>query len=149
MRAVVQRVSEAQVSVDGNVVGAVGRGLCVLACVMDGDTIDDALWLAKKVSGLRVFPDAEDKMNLAVKDVQGGVLAISQFTLAGDVRRGSRPSFTSAMEPERASRLFSEFCQQIRQLGISCETGRFQTHMEVSLKNDGPVTILLDSHKNF
>lgn len=149
MRAVVQRVSEAQVSVGVDVVGAIGRGLCVLACVMEGDTLDDALWLARKVSGLRIFPDAEDKMNLAVKEVEGRVLAISQFTLAGDVRRGSRPSFTSAMAPDHASELFSDFCQQIRRLGIVCETGQFQTHMEVSLKNDGPVTILLDSHKTF
>lgn len=149
MRAVVQRVSHAQVCVDGEVVGRIERGLCVLGCVMAGDTLSDALWLAKKLAALRIFPDAEDKMNLSLTDVQGSVLAVSQFTLAGDARKGSRPGFSSAMAPEPARELFLAFCEQLRTLGIVCETGRFQTHMEVSLQNDGPVTILLDSRKTF
>jgi D-aminoacyl-tRNA deacylase len=149
MRAVVQRVNEAQVRVAGEIVGSIERGLCVLACVMDGDTRDDALWLAKKVAALRIFSDEADKMNLSVKDVQGSVLAVSQFTLAGDVRKGSRPSFMAAMVPESAQELFCLFCDHVRALGIICETGRFQTHMEVSLRNDGPVTILLDSQRTF
>src|SRR5690606_24336227 len=125
--------------VDGEIVGRIERGLCVLACVMSDDTSSDAAWLAKKIAALRIFPDADDKMNLALRDVQGSVLAVSQFTLAGDARKGSRPGFSSAMAPELANQLFMAFCEQVRALGIVCETGRFQTHMEVSLQNDGPV----------
>lgn len=149
MRAVVQRVQEAKVDVDGETVGRIARGLCVLVGVGKDDVEADAESLADKVVGLRIFEDAEGKMNQSLLEVGGSVLAISQFTLYGDVRRGKRPSFTDAMEPTRANQLFEHFCAQVKQSGASVETGRFRAHMLVSLANDGPVTILLDTKKLF
>lgn len=149
MRAVVQRVKRAEVTVDSSSVGAIGTGLCVFVGVVVGDEEKDIIALAKKVAQLRIFEDAEGKMNASVHDVGGAVLAVSQFTLAGDVRKGNRPSFISAMDPERAAAFFDRFCEEVRKLGLVVQTGRFRTHMEVTLVNDGPVTILLDSRKSF
>jgi len=149
MRAVVQRVSRAQVTVHGEITGQIGLGLLVLLGVGRDDTEADAIYLAEKIAGLRVFEDAGGKMNLSVQDVGGGVLAVSQFTLYGDVRRGKRPSFAAAAPPEKARQLYEFFVQQIRAVGLPCETGRFQETMKVELANEGPVTILLDSAKGF
>jgi D-tyrosyl-tRNA(Tyr) deacylase len=149
MRAVVQRVSRAQVAVDGEIVGEVGRGLLVLLGVTHADTEPDADYLAGKIVGLRVFEDENGKMNLDTAAVGGGILAVSQFTLYGDVRRGKRPSFDAAAKPERARQLYEYFAERIRTAGLPCQTGRFQEMMEVELVNDGPVTILLDSSKTF
>lgn len=149
MRAVVQRVTFAKVTVSEQVVGSVDCGLCVLVGVARGDNEADAHWLAGKVTAARVFSDAADRMNLSVADVSGGILAISQFTLLGDMRRGTRPSFSSALEPGRAEVLFELFCDSCRERGVPTETGRFRTHMEVSLENSGPVTLLIDSKKAF
>lgn len=149
MRAVVQRVSRAQVTVDGEVVGAIDRGYVVLLGVAREDTPEAADYLAEKVAGLRVFEDAEGKLNLAITDVGGAVLAVSQFTLYGDVRRGRRPGFDRAGRPEEAEPLYERFVAQLRQRGVQVATGRFRTHMQVELVNDGPVTILLDSEKTF
>jgi D-tyrosyl-tRNA(Tyr) deacylase len=149
MRAVVQRVSRAQVAVDGEIVGEVGRGLLVLLGVTHADTEPDADYLAGKIAGLRVFEDENGKMNLDVASISGGVLVVSQFTLYGDVRRGKRPSFDAAAKPERARELYEYFAARIRAAGLPCQTGRFQEMMEVELVNDGPVTILLDSAKAF
>jgi D-tyrosyl-tRNA(Tyr) deacylase len=147
MRAVVQRVSRAQVTVDGIVTGKINCGLLVLLGVARGDTQADADYLADKISGLRIFEDAEGKMNLSVTEMDGSVLVVSQFTLYGDVRRGKRPSFDTAAPPEQARKLYEYFVERIRAAGLPCETGRFQEMMEVELVNDGPVTILLDSAK--
>src|SRR6202167_1609791 len=149
MRAVVQRVSRAQVAVDGEVAGEIGLGLLVLLGVDREDTEADATYLAEKIAGLRVFEDAEGKMNRSLQDVGGNVLAVSQFTLYGDVRRGKRPSFDAAALPEKARQLYEFFVKQIRAAGLRCETGRFQEMMKVELVNEGPVTILLDSAKGF
>jgi D-aminoacyl-tRNA deacylase len=149
MRAVVQRVSSASVAVEGRVVGQIGPGLLVLLGVAAGDAATDADYLAEKIAGLRIFEDAAGKMNLSVIDVGGAVLAVSQFTLYGDVRRGKRPSFDDAARPERARELYEYFVAQIEQRGLRCETGQFQAMMSVSLVNEGPVTILLDSSKAF
>jgi D-tyrosyl-tRNA(Tyr) deacylase len=149
MRAVVQRVSRAQVAVNGETTGEIGLGLLVLLGVRRDDTEADAIYLAEKIAGLRVFEDAQEKMNLSVKDVGGAVLAVSQFTLYGDVRRGKRPSFDAAAPPEKARQLYEFFVEQIRAAGLRCETGRFQEMMRVELVNEGPVTILLDSGKAF
>ncbi len=149
MRAVVQRVSRAAVKVGGEIVGEIGAGLLVLLGVAQDDREADADYLADKIIGLRIFEDAEGKMNLAVADVGGAVLTVSQFTLFGDVRRGKRPSFDAAARPELALRLYEYFVEKIRAAGLRCETGRFQEMMEVELVNDGPVTILLDSRKLF
>jgi D-tyrosyl-tRNA(Tyr) deacylase len=149
MRAVVQRVSRAQVAVDGEVVGEIGHGLLVLLGVGAGDTRVDADYLAEKIVGLRIFEDAGRKMNLAVAEVGGTVLAVSQFTLYGDVRRGKRPSFDGAAAPQMARELYEYFVGKIRAAGLRCETGRFQETMQVELTNEGPVTILLDSGKAF
>ena len=149
MRAVVQRVSRASVSVDTQVVGHIDAGLCALVGVAEDDTDEDARALAHKLSRLRIFGDAEAKMNLDVTQVGGSLLAISQFTLLGDVRRGHRPSFSQAMPPERANQLFELFCQTARAKGLRVETGRFRASMQVSLVNEGPVTILLDTKKLF
>ena len=149
MRAVVQRVSRAQVAVDGEIVGEVGRGLLVLLGVTHADTEVNADYLADKIAGLRVFEDENGKMNLDVAAVAGGILVVSQFTLYGDVRRGKRPSFDAAAKPERARQLYEYFAERIRAAGLPCQTGRFQEMMEVELVNDGPVTILLDSAKTF
>jgi D-tyrosyl-tRNA(Tyr) deacylase len=149
MRAVVQRVSRAQVAVKGEIAGQIGLGLLVLLGVGREDVEADATYLAAKVCGLRVFEDAQGKMNLNVQDVGGSVLAVSQFTLYGDVRRGKRPSFDGAAPPEKARRLYEFFLEQIRAARLLCETGRFQEMMTVELANEGPVTILLDSEKGF
>jgi D-tyrosyl-tRNA(Tyr) deacylase len=149
MRAVVQRVSRAQVTVNGNVAGEIGMGLLVFLGVGDGDTEADAAYLAEKVSGLRIFEDQQGKMNRSVQDLGGSVLAVSQFTLYGDVRRGKRPSFDAAAAPEKARQLYELFVERFRAAGLRCETGRFQEMMTVELVNEGPVTILLDSAKAF
>ena len=149
MRAVVQRVSRASVKLDGEVTGAIGLGLLVLVGVGRDDIEADADYLADKVAGLRVFEDDAGKMNLSVKEVRGAVLAVSQFTLFGDVRRGKRPSFDAAARPERARELYEYFIGCTRALGLRCETGRFQAMMDVESVNSGPVTILLDSKKLF
>jgi D-tyrosyl-tRNA(Tyr) deacylase len=149
MRAVVQRVSRAQVTVNGERTGQIGHGLLVLLGVGREDTEADANYLAEKICGLRVFEDDAGKMNLALADVGGSVLAVSQFTLYGDVRRGRRPSFAGAAPPEKAREFYEFFVEQIRAAGLRCETGRFQEMMKVELVNEGPVTILLDSEKGF
>ncbi len=149
MRAVVQRVSRASVTVDGAVVGQIERGLLVLVGAAEGDAVADADALARKVAGLRVFPDADGKMNLDVQQVGGAVLAVSQFTLLGDCRKGRRPSFVGAARPEVASPLFDRYVEATRALGLRCETGIFQADMKVELLNDGPVTLLIDTGKLF
>ncbi|HLW86405.1 MAG TPA: D-aminoacyl-tRNA deacylase [Candidatus Sulfotelmatobacter sp.] len=149
MRAVVQRVSSAKVTVKGNIAGEIGLGLVILLGVGHADTEADAAYLAEKISGLRVFEDDQGKMNRSVQDVGGSVLAVSQFTLYGDVRRGKRPSFDAAAPPERARQLYEFFVERIRAASLRCETGRFQEMMKVELVNEGPVTILLDSAKEF
>ena len=149
MRAVAQRVSRAKVTVNGWISGEIGHGLLVLLGVGHGDTEADASYLAEKIAGLRIFEDADGKMNLSVQDVGGSVLAVSQFTLYGDVRRGKRPSFDAAAPPEPARRLYEFFVERVQALGLRCETGRFQEMMQVELVNEGPVTILLDSGKAF
>ena len=149
MRAVVQRVSRASVAVEGKIVGQIGRGFLVLLGVGKNDATADADYLAEKISGLRVFEDSDVKMNLALADVNGAVLVVSQFTLLGDVRRGKRPSFDSAAAPDQARKLYKYFVERLRALGLRCETGAFQAMMQVELVNHGPVTILLDSEKKF
>lgn len=149
MRAVVQRVSRAQVTVGGEITGKIERGLLILLGVSTTDTEAGADYLAEKIAGLRIFEDEGGKMNLATGEVGGSVLVVSQFTLYGDVRRGKRPSFDAAARPEQARQLYEYFVDQIRAAGLHCETGRFQEMMLVELVNDGPVTILLDSTKAF
>jgi D-tyrosyl-tRNA(Tyr) deacylase len=149
MRAVVQRVARAEVRVDGEVVGKIGPGLCVLVGVGREDGDDDAPVLADKVAGLRIFEDADGKMNLDLTQVGGALLAISQFTLFGDTRKGRRPSFGEAMEPVRAAELFERFCAACRERGVTVETGRFRAQMHVDLVNEGPVTILVDTKRVF
>src|SRR5262245_46157075 len=149
MRAVVQRVKRASVTVDERVVGEIGGGLLVLLGVSKSDRESDADYLIDKVIGLRIFEDDQGKMNRSVAEVSGAILMVSQFTLYGDVRRGKRPSFDEAARTEEARRLYEYAVTKIRQAGLRCETGEFQAMMKVSLVNDGPVTILLDSEKNF
>ena len=149
MRAVVQRVSRAKVSVGEWTCGEIGLGLLVLLGVGHGDTEADASYLAEKIAGLRIFEDDDGKMNRSVLEAGGSVLAVSQFTLYGDVRRGKRPSFDGAAPPEPARRLYEVFVERIQAAGLRCETGRFQEMMQVELVNEGPVTILLDSGKGF
>jgi len=149
MRAVVQRVTRAQVAVNGEVTGRIGRGLVVLLGVGNADTESDADYMADKIVGLRVFDDDNGKMNLAVSDIRGEILVVSQFTLYGDVRRGKRPSFDAAAAPQRAHELYEYFLKRIRATDLVCETGRFQEMMQVELVNDGPVTVLLDSARTF
>ena len=149
MRAVIQRVSRASVKVDGAIVGRIEKGLLVLLGVAQDDTEADADYLTDKIAGMRVFEDADEKMNLAVTEVGGAILAVSQFTLYGDMRRGRRPSFDVAARPEQARRLYEYFVEKVRATGVRCETGKFQAMMEVELVNDGPVTILMDSKKSF
>ena len=149
MRAVVQRVSRAQVAVQGEVTGRINRGIVVLLAVGNADGESDADYLADKIVGLRIFEDESGKMNLAVSDIRGEVLVVSQFTLYGDVRRGKRPSFDAAASPQRARSLYEYFVERIRATGLVCQTGRFQETMQVELVNDGPVTIILDSAKTF
>ncbi len=149
MRAVVQRVSRARVTVGDDIAGEIGRGLLVLLGVGQEDGEDDADYLAEKIMGLRVFEDDSGKMNRAVGEVEGSVLVVSQFTLYGDVRRGKRPSFDAAAPPEKARTLYEYFVDRVLASGLRCETGKFQEMMQVEVVNDGPVTILLDSSKAF
>lgn len=149
MRAVVQRVSEAQVAVEGDVVGKIQCGLLVLLGVEQGDEEADVRYIANKTAGLRVFVDEAGKMNRSVQEIGGQVLAISQFTLLGDVRKGKRPSFITAEAPERADELYRSYCELLRDMGLEVERGVFQADMQVQLCNDGPVTIMLDSKKLF
>ena len=144
MRAVVQRVSQASVSVGDEVVGDVGRGVVVLVGVTHGDTEEQAEWLARKIAGLRIFEDNEGKMNAGLLDADGAALVISQFTLYADCRKGRRPSFTNAAMPEVAEPLVEHFAQALRDHGVPVETGVFGAHMLVEIYNDGPVTILLE-----
>jgi D-aminoacyl-tRNA deacylase len=149
MRAVIQRVSRARVTVNGEVTGEISTGLLVLLAIAQEDTDNDLDYMVDKISGLRVFEDSEGKMNLSLADVGGAILAVSQFTLYGDVRRGKRPSFDAAARPEQARVMYEQFVANIRAAGLRCETGRFQEMMDVELVNNGPVTILLDSSKLF
>ncbi len=149
MRACVQRVSRCSVTVEGQVVGQIGRGLLVLLGVTHGDTLADVDYLAEKTTGLRIFEDEAGKMNRSVLEVGGQILVVSQFTLWGDCRRGKRPSFTDAAPPDLAERLYDQFVAAVRQLGVPAATGTFRAHMDVALVNDGPVTLLLDSRKAF
>ena len=149
MRAIVQRVSRAQVSVGEEVVGRTGPGLLVLLGVSKNDAPADAEYLAAKILGLRIFDDGDGKMNLSLMETGGSILAVSQFTLYGDVRRGKRPSFDQAAPPTQGRELYEHFVAKVREAGVICETGRFQAMMQVELVNDGPVTILLDSERHF
>jgi D-tyrosyl-tRNA(Tyr) deacylase len=150
MRAVVQRVKRARVEVAGEVVGAIGQGLAVLVAAGTGDGAADVAYLVDKVANLRIFADAEGKMNRSVIDLAGGVLAVSQFTLYGDARRGRRPGFTGALEPILAEALVTDFVTGLRAAGVvEVATGVFRADMQLELVNDGPVTILLDSRKLF
>lgn len=149
MRAVVQRISRCRVTVEGSSVGEIGAGLLVLLGVSKVDAEPAADYLVEKIIGLRIFEDAEGKMNLSVQEAGGALLVVSQFTLYGDVRRGKRPSFDNAARPEEARWLYEYFVAKVRAAGLRCETGRFQAMMEVELVNSGPVTILLDSEKQF
>jgi len=145
MRAVIQRVASAQVRVDGQVVGQIGQGFLVLLGIAHADGDEEALYLARKIAGLRVFEDNDGKMNLALGDVGGSVLAVSQFTLYGDVRKGRRPSFIDAARPEHAEPLYQRFCRMLAAEGVAVQQGVFQAHMEIALVNDGPVTIWMDT----
>ena len=149
MRAVVQRVSRAKVTVAGEVTGEIGLGLMVLLGVADDDTQEDAGYLAEKLVGLRIFPDDEGKMNRSLVEAGGAMLVVSQFTLFGDCRKGRRPSFIKAARSEQAVDLYKAFVAEVRGRGIIVATGRFQEHMDVELVNDGPVTLLVDSRKEF
>lgn len=145
MRAVVQRVSEASVTVGEETVAAIQRGFLILLGIAQGDTDDEVAYLARKIAGLRVFEDDAGKMNLALADVQGEVLVVSQFTLCADLGKGRRPSFVHAADPAIAEELYSRFCELVEDAGIPCSRGVFQAHMAVSLVNDGPVTLWLDT----
>ena len=149
MRAVVQRVSRSEVTVDGRTTGKINKGLLVLLGVTHGDTSNDVDYIVDKTINLRIFEDENDKMNLSLKDIGGEMLAVSQFTLYGDCRKGRRPSFTNAAAPEEADKLYQEFVKKVSEQGINTETGEFGAHMMVDLVNDGPVTILLESNKSF
>ena len=145
MRAVVQRVSRGDVTVEGETTGAISKGLVVLLGVGRDDTEKEALYLADKISSLRIFEDEAEKMNLSLKDVGGAMLVVSQFTLYGNCSKGRRPSFGDAAPPDKADDLYNKFIEAVRFQGVAVETGRFQTHMEVSLVNDGPVTLIVES----
>ena len=149
MRAVVQRVSSSKVTVDGEVTGEINKGLLVLLGVTHEDTSKDVDYMIDKVLNLRIFEDENDKMNLSLKDIGGEVMAVSQFTLYGDARKGRRPSFSDAARPDVANPLYEEFVEKLRAQGITVGTGEFGAHMMVELTNDGPVTILLESKKAF
>jgi len=145
MRVVVQRVSEARVSIGDEVIGAIGPGLCILLGVGTKDTETAAEFLASKIINLRIFEDKQGKMNRSIRDLSGELLVVSQFTLYGDSRKGNRPSFTAAAAPEAAERLYEHFIQRLRQVGLKVATGKFRAHMKIALVNDGPVTLLLES----
>ena len=147
MRAVVQRVSSASVAADGQTVAAIERGFLVLLGVANGDTDREAEWLAEKIAGLRIFEDEAGKMNLSVQDIGGAILVVSQFTLLADCRKGRRPGFTDAAPPAEADRLYQVFVSALRKSNTPVETGVFQAHMDVSLVNDGPVTVILDTRQ--
>ena len=149
MKALLQRVTGASVSVDGEVVGRIGRGLVIFVGVADGDTDKDAQYLAQKTVNLRIFSDEESKFNLSALDIKGELLVVSQFTLLADTKKGRRPSFIEAAPPAQAEELFERFVAQARATGLKVETGRFQQYMQVEIHNDGPVTILLDSRDKF
>lgn len=149
MRSVIQRVTSSSVAVGGETVGQIGRGLMVLLGVKAGDTQRDAEYIADKIVKLRIFEDENGKMNRSVRDVGGAILCVSQFTLLGDARGQNRPGFTQAEAPERANALYQYVCERMRAQGLTVETGIFRADMQVSLVNDGPVTLLLDSEKNF
>ena len=144
MRALLQRVSEAQVDIDGKTVGRCGKGLMILVCAMQGDDEEQAEKMAAKISKLRIFQDENGKMNRSVLDINGSILAVSQFTLSADTSRGNRPGFSSAASPDDGNHLYEHFAQALRNLGLPVETGRFGADMQVSLTNDGPVTIWLE-----
>jgi len=146
MRVVIQRVSKASVSVGAKIIGACGPGLLVLVGVEDADTTEDITWLSQKIANMRIFNDAEGKMNLSVKDVNGQMLVISQFTLHADTKKGNRPSYIMAARPEKALPMYKDFVSTLqKEIGKPIATGEFGAHMEVSLVNDGPVTIIIDS----
>ena len=147
MRALLQRVTGASVSIGGEVVGRIGRGLVVFVGIANGDTAEDAGYLAQRTVNLRIFSDEVGRFNLSVLDVSGELLVVSQFTLLADTRKGRRPSFVDAAPPDQAEQLFEQFVEQIRTTGLKVETGRFQQYMQVEIHNDGPVTILFDSKK--
>jgi D-tyrosyl-tRNA(Tyr) deacylase len=149
LKALLQRVSRALVTVDGQIVGKIGPGLVTLVGVAAGDSPEDAQYLAQKIAKLRVFTDSEGKFNLSIQDIGGSILAVSQFTLLADARKGRRPSFTDAAPADQAEYLFNLFVAECRNCGLIVETGRFQTHMLVEIHNDGPVTIMLDSRAKF
>ena len=144
MRALLQRVSSANVTVNGRIIGQIERGFVILLGVTHGDTTAQADWLANKVAGLRLFEDEAGKMNLGLGDVGGSVLVVSQFTLYGDARKGKRPSFTAAAQPEQAEPLVDYFCNHLRQAGLNVATGQFGAMMQVTIHNDGPVTLMLE-----
>ena len=147
MRAVIQRVNNASVSVDGEMVGSIQKGLLIFLGIGSGDTQKDLEYIADKTVGLRIFSDADDKMNLSVTDIDGEILNVSQFTLYGDCRKGRRPNFTASMPPKEAERMYEAFIDNIKNRGINVASGVFGADMQVTISNDGPVTILLDSSK--
>ncbi|MDK2918430.1 MAG: D-aminoacyl-tRNA deacylase [Candidatus Petromonas sp.] len=149
MRAVVQRVSRANVSVNNEITGEIDKGLLVLLGVEENDDLDDVKYMVEKIVNLRIFEDENEKMNLSLLDIEGELLVVSQFTLLGDCRKGRRPNFMQAAKPEKADELYNIFVEKSKEKGIKVETGVFQEHMIVNLSNDGPVTILVDSNKNF
>lgn len=149
LRAIIQRVNQASVSVDNKIVSSISKGLLILLGVAEDDDISDVKYLADKTTGLRIFEDSEEKMNLSVTDIGGEILVISQFTLYGDCRKGRRPSFSEAAKPAKAVELYEAYVSALKELGLQTKTGIFQAYMQVELINDGPVTIMLDSKKTF
>lgn len=149
MRSVIQRVSYASVKVDGEIIGKIEKGLLILLGVCDEDTEKDLVYMADKITGLRIFEDEDEKMNLSVEDIGGELLVVSQFTLFGDCRKGKRPSFSSAGKPDYANEMYEKFIKLLKEKNFTVESGRFGADMKVELLNDGPVTLLIDSKKTF